>query len=220
MPPFFKFITMVNNFKQIRKLLSFDSKGQFYFVQILQRRKDGNNISGTNNTNRTIRTYRIDSLKKFDELQDEMIKLADFFNARVGINLNKRSYEKVAFYTLEKMAKQMSNRDYKNVKKAYDSVCGIHDSSVDRIWLIDIDEYKGKSLERNKFEIIKAIQHSRPIKEKKILSDIPSKNGCHLITKPFDTNVFYKDLAESYSRTLMYELPEIHKNNPTNLYIP
>lgn len=211
---------MVDNFNKISKILTFDSDDHFYFVQILQRKKDDNTVKGTNNTSRTIKTYRIDSIKKLEELKDEMVDLANWFNARVGINLNKRSYEKVAFHTLKKIANQMSNKDYKNVKSAYNSVCGIHDSAVDRIWLIDIDKYEGKSIERSKFEIIKAIQHSQPFDTKKILADIPSKSGCHLITKPFNAHKFYKDLAENYNRTLMYELPEIHKNNPTNLYIP
>jgi len=211
---------MIDNFKYIIPLLSFDSEDQFYFVQILQRKKDGNEIKGTNNSNRTIRTYRIDSIKKLQELKNEMIKFAIYFNARVGINLNKRSYEKAAFNTLKKIADQMSNKSFKNVKSAYDSVCGLHDSAVDKIWIIDVDEYESKPLDRNKFEIIKALQHSQPYDVRKILADIPSKTGSHFITKPFNTIEFFTYLFDNYNRTLMHEMPEIHKNNPTNLYIP
>ena len=44
----------------------------------------------------------------------------------------------------------------------------------------------------------------------KFLGRIPSKNGYHLITKPFDLQVFSKE----------FPTVEVHKNNPTNLYIP
>ena len=52
---------MVDNFALIRDFMKFDDPDQFYFLQILQRKKDGpglnGTVSGTNNKARSIKTY-------------------------------------------------------------------------------------------------------------------------------------------------------------------
>jgi len=90
---------MIDNFDLIRPMLKFESEDDFYFVQILQRKKDNpNGVNGSNNSSRLIKAYYLNSVEHLDLFKDEMIFFANHFNARVGINLNKRSYEKTAFY--------------------------------------------------------------------------------------------------------------------------
>ena len=60
---------MTNNFDQIRDLLKFESD-YFYFIQIIQRKKENPEL-GANN--RIIRSYNISSLEKFDKYKDEII---------------------------------------------------------------------------------------------------------------------------------------------------
>lgn len=96
---------MVDNFDRIRKLLNFRSKDDFYFVQVLQRKKDHNNtkVNGTNNNSRLIKVYYISSLEYFDFVKPEIIELCKVFGARAGINLNRRSFERMAFHHLKKV---------------------------------------------------------------------------------------------------------------------
>jgi len=47
---------------------------------------------------------------------------------------------------------------------------------------------------------------------RKIFSFIPTPNGLHIISPPFDLNKF-KDLVSKHK----LPLPDIHKNNPTIL---
>lgn len=204
---------MINNFNLIYPLLNFTSDDDFYFVQILQRKKDNpGNINGSNNSSRLIKAYYIRSVDQLKKLEDEIIFFSNYFNARVGINLNKRSFYKTAFNTLKKISEQMHNKDFMNVKRAYNTACGIHNSD-DRIWLLDIDNDFISPLMLTFIEY-----HCEPINREpdlfnfksKILATIPSKSGFHLITTPFDTREFVKKYPEI----------EIHKNNPTNLYIP
>jgi len=194
---------MINNFDLITDILSFNSPDEFYFVQIIQRKKDNPGTSGRNNKNRTVKSYRITSTEMLLDLKEEMIELAKVFNARVCINLNKRSFEKTAFNTLEKIAGQMQNRDYKSVKSAYDSCCGIHNSATDKLWLLDIDDILEVPV-----SLITDINQCIPVGIK-LIAIIPSKTGLHLITKPFDLRTFTNEHPEI----------EVHKNNPTNLYI-
>ena len=195
----------------IKPLLTFPHKDSFYFCQILQRKKDhkGTALGGSNNTSRLIKAYYITSVAKLEVHWEEMATLANIFNARVSINLNPRSFEKTAFAVLQKIANQMANKDFYNVRKAYDSVCGIYQDEQDKRRLIDIDAEDLSSLEQIRKDVIE-IQSEITNREYKILAEIPSKSGIHLITNPFNLAKF----------SLKWPRIEIHKNNPTNLYIP
>lgn len=77
-----------------------------------------------------------------------------------------------------------------------------------KTWILDIDGYYTyQQLE----EMEKIINDSEP-KGKKVIVYLPSKSGLHLITKPFDLRTF----------TSPDKFPEIeiHKDNPTNCFIP
>lgn len=202
---------MINNKELIRPLLTFPHKDSFYFVTILQRKKDhkGHSLGGSNNNSRAIKSYYITSVEKLEVYWEEMVKLAEVFNARVSINLNPRSFEKTAFATLQKIANQMSNRDFYNVRKSYDSCCGIYQDEQDKRWLIDIDTEDMVNLEQIRKDIVE-IQSEVLNRDYKILAEIPSKSGIHIITNPFNLAKFSKKWPSI----------EIHKNNPVNLFIP
>ena len=57
----------VDNFELIRRFMHFESTDQFYFMQILQRKKDGPGpngiVCGTNNKARAIKSYCITSVE-------------------------------------------------------------------------------------------------------------------------------------------------------------
>lgn len=204
---------MINNKELIKPLLEFPHKDSFYFVQIIQRKKDhkGVSVGGSNNNSRLIKPYYITSVEKLEVYWEEMVKIAELFNARLSINLNPRSFEKTAFAVLQKIANQMQNKDFYNVRKAYDSVCGIYQDEIDKRWIIDIDKEDMDKRERI-YEVVNYLQNRDALSEKnyKLLAELPSKSGCHIITNPFNPT----DFKEAFPTI------EIHKNNPTNLYIP
>lgn len=197
---------MIDNFELIKPLLNFESDDDFYFVQIIQRKKDNPNTKGCNNNNRLIKAYYIKSVNHLDKVKDEIIHFCDYFNARGGINLNKISFYKTSFNTLKKISDQMSNRNFSDTYRAWNSCCGLRDSCSDRLWLLDFDGEECKYLEHDVYKLIK----DSPPEGDKVVAQIPTKNGIHLITKPFDNREF----------TAHYPEIDIHKNNPTNLYTP
>jgi len=200
---------IVDNFDSIIPLLEFPSRDNFYFVQILQRKKDhkGIRIGGSNNNSRLIKSYHINSVEKLLIYKEEMVKLSQVFDARVGINLNPRSFEKTAFQLLEKLAHQMQNKNFYDCRKAYDSVCGNYHAEMDKRWIVDIDTTDLMVVDQIEGQI-RMIQSKITNREYSILTRLPTKSGYHLITNPFNLMEFSK----------IQPTVEVHKNNPTLLY--
>ena len=196
---------MINNFEQISNLLKWDSEDDFYFVQLMKRKKENKDL-GSNSY--VVKTYYISSLSHLEFYKEEMIMLSKFHNARVYINLQKRSYEKCALQTARIILDQVLNKDYKSSRKAFNSICGKYSADKEKKWIIDIDtknDYDGEC-------IIKEIDALRP-EGNKFIAKIPTKNGYHIICKPFDIQAFNK--LELWNEI---DKPDIQKNNPTLLY--
>jgi hypothetical protein len=193
---------MIDNIEIILPLLKFESKDDFYYLQILQRKKEN---PGLGRNSRVIKNYYIKSEKHLLDRYDEIKKLCKIFNARASIRLNKRSFEKVAFKAMVNIANSMSNKEYSFIKASYDRACGLGHNDKEKKWIIDID---GEVPEYWKNDLVNYINNIEP-KDNKVIIEIPSKSGFHLITKPFNTQKFSMD----------YQL-DVHRNNPTNLYIP
>lgn len=197
----------IDNFELIKPLLKFESKEDFYFVQVIQRKKDfelGQKRLGRNNNNRLIKPYYIYSVEQLNFYKEEIIKICELFNARAGINLNKRNNKDIAFKCLEILATTIrKNDDFEKISRIYSSACG--KESSDKLWIVDLDKEDLSKLS----EIIDAICSCEPINIVKIVAQIPSKSGLHLITNRFNRKKF----AEWYPEI------QIHTNNPTNLYI-
>lgn len=113
----------IDNFEQIKRLLDFPNSDVFYFAQIIGRKKENPEL-GSNNE--TYKTYYITSVQDLDKYKAEMVLLAEHHNARVMINLNKRSFERIAFQNLRKVTDIIMNKDYKSVSRAYSATCGVH----------------------------------------------------------------------------------------------
>lgn len=200
----------VNNFKQIRGLLKFRSDDDYFFLQVLQRkkdRKDGQKVNSSNNNSRLIKAYYVKSLDHFDFIENEVIQLCELFNARAGINLNRRSFEKMAFQHLKKCTDQIMNREFHKAHKAYSSVVGSYNHDSDKRWILDIDK---EDYNEDFIKEVSGYVNSQKPDGNKIIAEVPSKSGVHIITKPFDKSKFGKEFPSV----------EVHANNPSNLYIP
>lgn len=196
---------MVNNFNQISSLLRFQSEDDFYFLQILLRKKEHPEL-GSNSY--LFKTYNIYSTEYLLHKEQEIISLCTTFNARACINLNRRSFEKTSLHLLRKVTDQILNKDFKSSRKAYDSVCGTYSNEDNKKWVVDIDIKGEEGL--NRVQELKTILCNIQPMGDKLNSIIETKNGYHMITSPFDILHARKaGLTE-----------DIHKDNPTALFIP
>lgn len=196
---------MINNLDIIKGLLCSDpNEDHFYHLQIIKRKKEHKEL-GSNSM--IIKTYYINSPEHLDKAFPEIVCLCDFHNARGCINLNRRSYEKLSYQLMQKLAGQIMNKDFRSAKDAYNSVCGAYSDEPNKNWIIDIDS-KSSAIVSMIANDIKNIEPNR--RQDKVKAVIETKNGYHLITSPFRMDVF---------RSLHPEI-EVHKDNPTILYIP
>lgn len=192
----------LDNIDLIKPLLKFESSDDFYYLQILQRKKENPEL-GSNS--RVIKNYYVGSVEYLESKYEEIKNLCIQFNARASIRLNKRSYEKVAFKTLENIAHTMMSKDFNHINKCYDRACGSSHNDKIKKWILDIDEnVKSEFIHKLSNEL-----HELRPEGDKILAVIPSLSGIHIITTPFDLSAFKSD-----------KIDEIHKDNPTNLFIP
>lgn len=196
---------MVNNLKQLLPLLEFNSVDDFYYLQILQRKKENPEL-GSNS--RVIKNYYIRSKEHLQKHYTEIQNICEMFNARASLRLNRRSFTKVAFKALVNVANTIHNGEYKFVGKSYDRACGDghNEPKKSKKWIIDVDDTSQVYLSI----LTSQIQELQEDTGYRIITIVPSLSGYHIITNPFNTSVF-KELHPNI---------DIHKDNPTNLYIP
>jgi len=198
---------MIDNLEQILPLLKFDSDDDFYYLQILQRKKENPQL-GSNS--RVIKNYYIKNTKSLLDRYDEIKMLCDVFHARAMFRLNRRSWERVGFKAMVNIANTMGNREYQFLPKSYDRACGNGHNDPNKTWILDVDVDPDSDIYVKPDWILDFInEECLPIGEKGV-TVIDSANGWHLITKPFDPRKFKE----------RFPTIDIHKDNPTNLYIP
>lgn len=200
---------MIDNLEIIKPHLIFEDEHDFYFLQIIQRKKDhpDGTVVGSNNSSRLIKAYYIYSIKHLEMYYKEIKMLCELFEARACLNLNKRNAVDVSLRMLERLASNIRSNHPQSSASLYNTVCGETHSEKDKKWIVDID-----TKDENLISIvINNIRNCEPnIGTSKVIEIIPSKCGVHIITKPFNLMEFKK----------LHPNIDVHKNNPTNLLIP
>ncbi len=197
----------VNNFKLIAEQLYFTTSDEFYFLQILQRGKDGNKVHGSNK-NRLVKYYIIKSVEQFMSYETEIINVCKLFNARAYIHPTKRSFKEVAKVNMRNVFENFASENYINAGKEFSSSCGQSWLSHNKKYIIDIDE-KNIGLVNSITELIETYE---PTNYRKFCYLVPTVAGYHIICKPFNTHKFAQDMIIQNRRI------DVHKNNPTLLY--
>jgi len=199
---------MINNLEKIKELLNFEDEHDFYFLQILQRKKDHpeGTVVGSNNSSRLIKGYYIYSIDQLDKYFKEITMLCHLFEARACINLNKRNATDISLRMLARLADNIRNGHPESSSSLFNTVCGETHSEKDKKWIIDIDDIYN---DEQYLDLVNFLHDLEPIGSK-VITNLSSKNGFHIITKPFNMQKF-KDTHPTI---------DVHKNNPTNLYIP
>lgn len=199
----------INNFSIIRDKLVFNNRNEFYFVQIIQRKKDGNEGLHTRSGYRLIKPLYIYSLEEFDSLLDRIKELCINNNARAYINMNVRNANEVALECIKKYAELVANNNAFQGNSIWDSSCGsTRARGYKSLWIVDVDCKEEEHLKK----VISIIQNCRH-NEEFALYTVPTFNGYHILCNGFDTKQFNHLLKDARLDPI-----DIHKDNPTLLY--
>jgi hypothetical protein len=175
---------MINNIEQLKPLLNFSEKGDFYMLYVFKRKKDQPIEERDNHQSvRTIKTYCIDSIEHLEKRYDEIIQLCEMFKARAYIHIQKQNHRDVSLDMLSLLAERIKN-GVQNQKGLFDSVVG-QIKTQEKRWIVDIDTKDFDTL----FEVSKFLIVLQPVGDK-VEAVIPTKNGVHLITRKFDVRGF------------------------------
>lgn len=204
---------MVNNTEIIRSMLSFVDKDDFYFLQVLKRRKDNPDMQKDMSV---IDNFYIDSLVDFDKKIPHIINSCNAENARAYIRLNKRNYQHLSKHMLKRVVDIVFSENCRALRSCFDSVAGEYHSDPNRTWIIDIDwadtirpeNLNGKYLYGKVVHEAMALQFETDYEP--LMIRIPTKNGEHLITHPFNLKKFHEK----------FPYVSVHRDNPTILYCP
>lgn len=220
---------IVDNFDLIRSLLKFEDKNDFYFLQIIQRKKDGGIIPQCNRNNgyRTIRSYYIRSLEEFDSRIERIKQLCEQNNARAYINLNVRSAKEVALEAAKAYIDLVREDRCYQGHRVYDHICGVTPKMGNKKkWIVDVDD-----LTKDEVDVIcekickcRSGRHYNAINDvyDNIIAEIPTVHGVHIITHGFDVERFREILEQTIALDLtkeqIKEITTVKKDNPTLLY--
>jgi hypothetical protein len=203
---------MINNLKKLKKILEFKNDW-FYEVLIMKRRKDTGNDEMSKPV-KVIKTYMITSIDHLDSKMDEIIMLSEQFNARAYINPQPYSLNKLGFKIIETTLSMLQNKNT-NYNGVVSKAIGSMGAEVKR-WVIDIDFVNADQTAINRISTV--INDCAPDGDN-ILLNIPTANGVHLITRPFNTqhfitqqDVYYKAAIKKDNPTLLYSNLKVNNN--------
>ncbi len=201
-------LKVVDNINWALNFMEFNNQDEFYFVQIIQRKKDGNITQIGNNGYRTIKTYYIYSKEQLAMKADKIRELCLRNNARAYIHPNKRNAKEIALECIAWYAELVKTNNSFQGYRVYDSMCGKHSAKdYKKLWIIDVDTKDTDLLEK----YIKSANESQSGFDKNVVCVVPTLNGYHLITHGFNPLTFTNNLGD-------LPVPDIQKDNPTLLY--
>ena len=191
---------IVDNWDLIRKHLDFSDPDKFYFIELMQRKKD-NPIFPANN--RMVKYYCVYSLDYYDSIENEVKLLSDTTGARVYILINRRSYSKCCLNVIKDATQLAIDHNYQHFPKLISTVVGKYSDEPNKKWIIDLDDVSKET------EVKQFIDSIEPYEVgSKVKLEIPTLNGKHLITTAFNVQKFCQKFPDI----------DVHKDNPTLLY--
>jgi hypothetical protein len=178
------------------------SKEDFYYIQVIQRKKDGHKKS-----ERIVKNFYIYSKEEFLKKKDYIIELCNQHNARAYFWINPRNARKIALECIKSYADLIAQGDCTKGYKVWDKKCGANPApGYERRWIVDIDS---KDVDFY-MQIWKTIDQCRG---RGVYDVIPTLQGYHLITGRFDLRHF-KQLCQ----IMKVDPIDVHEDNPTLLY--
>lgn len=199
---------MTNNFERFRSFMQLPEEeggDAYYVIELVRRGKDCPDLPAANYH---FKNYYIDTLKKYDSVQDEIRTLCRTLRLRAYASVNRKSFRQVTMNTIAEMSRRAALDDFRRPYAVFESCSGKFVDKDDKHWVVDVDDGDWKRI----IYIKRIIENCAPEGDKVELI-LPTRSGYHLVTRPF-----YIGFLQSTLETNGKELPEIKKNHLTLLY--
>jgi hypothetical protein len=174
--------------------------GQFIYTELIDRRSNKGN-----NTHRVVKVFHHRDRADFDIHWPIIRGLCDTLGVRAYTRLAPRSFASVGRRFTGMVVEAALSDNWSGMKSLYSRACGTA-APEQKYWLFDVDEINPHNM-RFGIELGSAGL---------LRSTIPSRKGLHYITVPYD----YLGNQNPRLRLVAYPHVSMHKDNPTNLYIP
>lgn len=184
---------MIDNTEHILKFCPDKDDGDtFIYTEMLDRSKRKGN-----NGVRLLKTFYHRSKEEFLEQIPTIKYLCDLSKVRAYTRLAPRSYKKVGETFTRLVVDASLTSNWSGMKSLYNRACGTT-KPLEKLWLFDVDLINEYTVEFGKILARDGL----------LIETIPSRKGLHYIVKPHH-------IKESLPAVI-----SLHKDNPTNLYIP
>ena len=176
---------ILDNIDLVRRLLKF-KEGVFYFIQVIQRRKDNPDLEKTD-----MKRYQcfITSEEDFDIHLKRIVKVCNDFNARAYISLIPRSLEKLGKQCLLEYAKRVTSSDYSRIWDIPNRVALSEETRMAGVIskplrMFDLDDLNPDNLD-TLIKFIDGLGLS-------IAATVPTPNGYHVLVEAFNPKILLK----------------------------
>lgn len=196
----------IDNFNAVAPWFdNLSDQGDFFFVQIMQRNKEKNNVSSSGYV---IKDYHFFNKETFLSKKEEITTLCKAFNARAYFWINPRNCKEVQYEIIREALEAIELETHKLFKCVSRALGRKRCNKYKSKWILDFDTKDWSFI--NKY--LDLVRKCRP-NVNKILYYVPTVNGIHIITLGFDLEQFKQELAIAKLDNI-----DIHKDNPTILY--
>ena len=197
-----------NRFREFMQLPEQEGGDAYYVIELVRRGKDCPDLPAANYH---FKNYYIDTLAKYDKVQDEIRLLCRTLRLRAYASVCRKSFRRVTMNTLAEMARRAALDDFRCPYAVFES-CSVKDvGKDDKYWVVDVDDclYLGVTS-----ALIQSIISECDPNGDKVELILPTRTGIHLITRPFNLEQFNR-LCED---TEIGEIPDVKKNHLTLLF--
>ena len=178
---------------------------KYYVIELMRRGKDNPDLPAANYH---FKNYYIYSWRDYEKYEAEIKNICKLLRLRAYASVNYKLMSQVSLDTLAESARRIAAHDYKKFYNIFESCSGKFVDHKNNIWIVDIDKE-----DLDMVDIIKNFINECEPKTEKIIFEIPTKSGLHLITKAFNLQDFNgKCIA------YMEKIIDVKKNHLTLLY--
>ena len=212
---------MTDNFKNYRDFINLcgglpdnNEKGnldKYYVIELMRRGKDNPDMSAANYH---FKNYYIYSWKDLDKYEAEIKDICTLLRLRAYCSVNYKSMSQVALDTMAESARRLAAHDYKKFYNIFESCSGKYVDKSNNVWIIDIDRKLSMS---DAWRITDYIERMESKWAKKVIYQMPTKSGVHLLTHTFNLQKFNDGFLLELG-DIFDEVPDVKKNHLTLLY--